>query len=128
MAVIYSPAVRSARLAVVRDAIDAGSGPGILELGNAGMALVLATLTCSKPCGTISGDTLTFAPIIQDSAADASGNAAVARFKDSDGNVIISGLTCGTSGTNIIMGSVSITVGQAVPMTSAAISHNTTGV
>jgi len=128
MAVIYNPAVRSARLDVVRAAIDAGSGPGTLELGTAGMALVLATLTCSKPCGSVAGDTLTFAPILQDSAADASGNAAQARFKDSDGNVIISGLTAGTAGTNIIMGSVAITVGQAIPMTSAALSHNTTGV
>jgi hypothetical protein len=128
MAVIYGPPVRSARLEVVRAAIDAGSGPGVLELGTAGMALILATLTCSKPCGTVSGDTLTFAAILQD-VADASGNAALARFKDSDGNIVISGLTVGSTGsTNIIVGSVSITAGQTVPMTSASLSHNTTGV
>jgi len=127
MAVIYGPPVRSARLAVVVAAIDAGSGPGVLEIGTAGMAIILATLTCSKPCGTVAGDMLTFAPITQD-VADANGNAALARYKDSDGNIIVSGLTVGTSGTNIIVGSVSITVGQVVPMTSASLSHNTTGV
>ena len=40
------------------------------------MASVLAVLTLSDPCGTVSGDTLTFSAITQDSSADASGTAA----------------------------------------------------
>jgi hypothetical protein len=127
MAVIYSAGVRTVRMTVVRDAIDAGSGPGTLEIGTAAMATVLAVLTFSKPSGTVSGDTLTFAAITQDSSADASGTAAAARIKDSTGAVVIDGLTVGTTGTNIIMSTTTITAGQAVPMTSASLAHNTTG-
>jgi hypothetical protein len=71
---------------------------------------------------------LTFATITQDSSANASGTAAAAQIKDSTGTVVVSGLTVGTSGADIIFSSVAITAGQPVPMTSAAIAHNTTGV
>lgn len=127
MGVIYAAALRTTRMNDVKTAIDAGSGPGTLEIGTTGMASVLAVLTFSDPCGTVSGDTLTFSAITQDSSADATGTAAAARIKDSNGNIVVSGLTVGTSGTDIILSSTAITAGQVVPMTSAAISHNTTG-
>jgi hypothetical protein len=128
MGVIYAAALRTARMNAVVTAIDAGSGPGTLEIGTAGMASVLAVLTLSDPCGTVSGDILTFSVITQDSSADASGTAAAARIKDSTGAVVISGLTVGSSAADIIVSSTAITAGQVVPLTSAAITHNTTGV
>jgi hypothetical protein len=128
MGVIYAAALRTVRMTAVRDAIDAGSGPGTLEIGTAGMASTLAVLTLSDPCGTVSGDILTFSAITQDSSADASGTAAAARIKDSTGAVVISGLTVGSSAADIIVSSTAITAGQVVPLTSAAITHNTTGV
>lgn len=128
MGVIYNATLRTARLNAVVAAIDAGPGAGKLEIGTAAMGTLLAELTLSDPCGTVSGDLLTFAAITQDSSANNSGTAAAAQIKDSTGIVVISGLTVGTSGTDIIFSSVAITAGQAVPMTSAQIAHNTSGV
>jgi hypothetical protein len=128
MGVIYASALRTTRMNDVKTAIDAGSGPGTLEIGTTAMGTVLAVLTLSDPCGTVSGDTLTFSAITQDSSADNTGTAAAARIKDSTGAIVISGLTVGTSGTDIILSSTAITSGQVVPMTSAMIVHNISGV
>lgn len=125
MAVTYSTATKTARLNAVIGQIDAGAGPGTLEIGTTGMASVLAILTLADPSGTVSGDVLTFDfdPDITDSSADASGTAAAARIKDSSGTVVISGLTVGTSGTDIVLDSVSITAGQSVTLTTGTITH-----
>lgn len=125
MTVTYSTSVKNARLQAVVDAIDAGSGAGTLEIGTSGMASVLATLTLADPCGAVAAGVLTldFDPDITGIAA-ASGTAAEARVKDSDGNVIISGLTVGTSGTDIVLDSASITVGQSVTIQSGTIAHS----
>jgi hypothetical protein len=125
MAVTYSTAAKTARMNAVIAQIDAGAGPGTLEIGTTAMALVLATITLADPCGTASGDTLTFDfdPDVSDPSADASGTAAAARIKDSNGNIIISGLTVGTSGADINLDSVSITAGQSVTLTTGSIQH-----
>lgn len=127
MAVVYAAALRTTRMNSVKTAIDAGAGAGTLEIGTAAMASVLATLTLSDPCGSVSGDTLTFSAITTDASADNSGTAAAARIKDSDGNVIVSGLTVSTSGANVNLNSTTITSGQAVSVSSATITHNTSG-
>ncbi len=105
--------------------IDAGAGPGTLEIGTAGMASVLATLTLADPSGTVSGAVLTFDfdPDISDTSADNTGTAAEARIKDSNGTVIISGMTVGTTGTDVVLDSVSITAGQTVTLTTGTITH-----
>jgi hypothetical protein len=125
MAVTYSTATKQARLEAVIAKIDAGAGPGTLEIGTASMASVLAVLTLADPSGTASGGTLTFDfdPDISDTSANNSGTAAAAQIKDSDGNVIISGLTVGTSATDIVLDSVSITAGQTVTLTTGTITH-----
>lgn len=123
MAVTYSATLKSTRMTSVRDAIDGGSGPGTMEIGTTGMASILAVLTLADPCGTISSGVLTFTVPFSDTSADATGTAAAARVKDSSGNVVISGLTVGTSGTDVVLTSTSITSGQAVTITSAAITH-----
>lgn len=125
MAVTYSTACKTARMNAVVTQIDAGAGPGTLEIGTTGMASVLAVLTLADPCGTVSGDVLTFDfdPDISDTSADNSGTAAEARIKDSNGTVIISGLTVGTSAADIILDSVSITAGQTVTLTTGTITH-----
>lgn len=125
MAVTYSTAAKTARMNAVIAQIDAGSGAGTLEIGTAAMASVLAVLTLADPCGTAASGVLTFDfdPDIADSSADNSGTAAAARIKDSDGTVIISGLTVGTSGTDIVLDSVAITAGQTVTLTAGTITH-----
>jgi len=125
MAVTYSNAVKAARLTAVVAQIDAGAGPGTLEICSAAYATVLAVLPLADPCGTATGDTLTFDfdPDISDLSADATGTAAIARIKDSNGTVCVSDLSVGTVGTNIVLGSVDITVGQAVTLTTGVITH-----
>lgn len=129
MAVIYAAALRTARMDEVVAAIDAGVGAGKLKIGTASMATVLATLTLADPCGTVSGDVLTFDfdPDISDTSADDTGTAAEATITDSADNVIVSGLTVSTSGANINLDSVSITAGQTVTITDGTLTHNTSG-
>lgn len=125
MAVTYSTAVKTARMDAVIAQIDAGAGPGTLEIGTTGFGSVLAILTLADPCGTAASGVLTFDfdPDISDSSANATGTAAEARIKDNGGTVCISGLTVGTSGTDIILDSVSITAGQTVTLTTGTITH-----
>lgn len=123
MAVVYSSTVKNARLTVVRDAIDAGSSNGTLEIGTSGMASVLAIIPLADPCGSVSTGVLTFTMPQSDTNADATGTAAEARIKDSSGTTVVSGLTVGTSGANINLSSVGITAGDTVTLSSAAITH-----
>lgn len=125
MAVIYAAAVRTARLQAVVDAIDAGSA-GKLKLYTSGDSL-LATFTLADPCATVSGDTLTF-DFDPDISATASGTGAAAKatITTSADAVIVSGLTVGTSGADIIVDSTSITSGQTVTLTTGTITHPST--
>ena len=129
MGVVYAAALRTARMQAVLDAINVGAGAGKLKIGTTAMGSVLATIPLDAVAGSVSGDVLTIdtTPAIEDTAADNSGTAAAATITDDADNVIVSGLTVGTSGTNIILDSVSITAGQRVQITSATITHNTSG-
>ena len=57
-------------------------------------------------------------------SATATGTAALAEFRNSSGGVIVSGLTVGSSGTDIIISSTSITSGQTVTVNSGSITHS----
>ena len=127
MGVVYASTLRTTRMTDVKTAIDAGAAAGYVEIGTASMASVLATITLADPCGTVSGDVLTFTMPKSDTSADATGTAAAARIKDSDGNIVVSSLTVGTSGTNIVLDSTSITAGQVVTLAAATLTHNTSG-
>ena len=124
MAVIYSTAVKTARMNAVVAQIDGGTGAGKLEIGTSGMGTVLATITLNDPCGTVSGAVLTLSGFPKsDTSADATGTAASARIRDSNNADIITGLTVGLSGTDIVLDSVSFTTGQTVTINSATITH-----
>ena len=122
MAVTYTTAVKNARLDAVTTAIGT---TGVLEIGSAGMATVLATIALGNPAATSSGGVLTFSGFPRsDTSADATGTAAAARIRTATGGTdIVTGLTVGTSGTDIVLDSVSITLGQTVTINSAAITH-----
>jgi len=126
MAINYSTAVKTARMAAVIAQIDAGSGPGTLEICTTAYGTVLATLTLADPCGTASGGVLTFDfdPDIS-ATATATGTAAIARIKDSTGTVCVDGLTTTLSGGggDIILDSLSITSGQTVTVTTGTFTH-----
>lgn len=51
--------------------------------------VLLGTLTFSDPCGTVSGGTLTFSAIAEDSSADATAVATWGRGTDSDGVAVV---------------------------------------
>lgn len=127
MAVTYSTAVKNARMTAVRDQIDAGGAAGKLEIGTAGFGTILATITLGysgNTTGTISGGVLTLAGFPRsDSSADNSGTAAVARIRTSANVEVITGLTVGTSGTDLVLDSVTFTAGQTVTINSATITH-----
>jgi hypothetical protein len=124
MPVNYSTAAKNARLNAVVAQIDAGAGAGKLKIRDSSN-VVLATLTLADPCGTVSAGVLTFDfdPDISDTSADASGTAANAIITDDADTTVISGLTVGTSGTNVVLDSVSITAGQTVTITAGTITH-----
>lgn len=79
----YSALAKSRRMEAVRDLIDAGSGPGVLEFGTAGMAQVLVSIRLNKPCGKVDGDTLTITPPEFGAFATAAGVPVSARIRNS---------------------------------------------
>jgi hypothetical protein len=122
MAVVYTTAVKNARLNAVTSAIGT---TGVLEIGTAGMATVLATITLSNPAApAASGGVLTFTMPQSDTAADSTGTAAAARIRTASGGTdVVTGLTVGTSGTDIVLDNLSIATGQTVTINSATITH-----
>lgn len=102
--------------------IDAIGATGFLKIGTAGMALILATVPLANPCGTVSGGVITFTVPQTDPFADASGTAAEAAVSDGTTD-IITGMTVGLSGTDVIVPSTSFTLSQTVTLTLASLTH-----
>ena len=129
MAISYTDAVRNnfadSVLADLGNAglirIYSGSVPASAEAALGG-ATTLATATLPTPSGTVSGDVLTLDldPDVE-VAAVATGTASFFRILTSGGTAIAQG-TCGTSGTDMILTSTSITSGQTVRFTLASLS------
>ena len=120
MAVTYITSLKNTRLDAVTTDIGAA---GVLEIGDSGFVSVLASIPLANPAAPAAASgVLTFTMPQSDTSADASGTAAEARITDGTGNVV-TGLTVGTSGTDIVLDSVSITAGQTVTINSATITH-----
>jgi hypothetical protein len=124
MAVTYTNAVKVARMAAV---VTQAGTTAVLEIGTTGMASVLATISLGNPiAGAATGaGVLTLSGFPRsDTSADNSGTAAAARIRTASGGTdIITGLTVGTSGSDINLDSLSITAGQTVTLNSAVITH-----
>jgi hypothetical protein len=126
MSVTYNTTLKNTRLTSVRDAIDTG-GAGSLKFGAAGGfsgGNLLSTITFSATSGTVSGGVLTFSgtPLVDSSAAN-TGTATQAKVVSGGATDIITGLTVGTSASDINLSSTSIVAGQSVTLTSATITH-----
>ena len=126
MSVVYDISLKNTRMSAVVSAIDNG-GAGSLLFGTSsgfGGVNLLATITFNATCGTVSGGVLTFSgtPLVDSSAAN-TGTAAEGEVEDGVGHVVISGLTIGTSATDIVLSSTSIVSGQSVTITAATITH-----
>lgn len=116
------------------EAIDAGTA-AVIEIYN-GTApanadaseanTLLASLTCSGTAFSGFSDTTTagratFAAITSDSSADATGTATHFRIKTQTGGTVIAQGTVGTSASDLILNTVSITSGSTVSITAATI-------
>lgn len=126
MGIVYKASVRTARLQAVLDGINAGAAAGTLEIGTAAWAAVIAIFTLVDPAGSVSGDVLTIDmdPDIETTVVNGGGTPAVARVKDSDGNVVIDGLLVGTHVT--VTPSGAWTAGQTVRALSMTLTHPST--
>jgi len=126
MSVIYDISLKNTRMTSVVTAIDNGGAGSLLFGTNSGFAgaNLLASITFNATCGTVSGGVLTFSgtPLVDSSAAN-TGTAAEGEVEDGVGHVVISGLTVGTSASDINLSSTSIVSGQSVTITAATITH-----
>lgn len=126
MAISYSAALQTTRMNSVVSAIDVHANPATLEIGTAGMAATLVTITLADPSFTVAGTpaVATMAGVPKSGVASGSGAAAAARIKEGGGTVIVSGLTVGTSAADIILNSTAITAGQTITISSGTLTHS----
>ena len=124
-AVTYATSVKNARLDAVTTALGTA---GKLEIGNSGMAIICATFTLNNPAaaGASAGVlTLSGFPMTVAASATCTGGAAAARLRTSANADVITGLTVGTSASDIIIDNTSINSGQNVTINaSPTITHN----
>lgn len=123
MTVTYINSLKDTRMSAVTTAIDAGATFGTLEICTAGYTTVLCIITLSKPSFTEASQQITMAGVPKSGTASATGTAALARFKDSNANVVINNLSVGTSGSDINLNSTAISSGQTVTINSGTITH-----
>lgn len=116
----YPDEIADARLQVVADAMDAGAGNAVLEVGTADMALILARIDLNKPAASVAARTLTLAGLPAESLGLADGVPAEARVVDSDGNVVVDELQVGS---DVTVDSGTISTGQTVRINSGVIRH-----
>lgn len=135
MALGMSTTLRNNRATQILNALDANASAGQILIysgsrPSTGAAitsqLLLATLTLSKPSGTISGGVLTFNAIgngTGTSAATGSGTDATwCRFQDGGGAFVTDG-SVGTSGADINLNAIHIVTGATVSVTSGTITE-----
>jgi hypothetical protein len=118
--VTHPTAVRNTLADTVVDLIDAGAGPGTLEMQTSGDVEV-ATLAFSDPAfGAASAGSASANAITADSSATG-GTIAKARAKDSSGNEVFAcSVTATGGGGDITLNSVIISAGQQVSLSSLA--------
>jgi len=134
MATIYNPTLRTARMNAIVTAAGTTAflviGTSALDGSASATTGVLAKIPLDSPAGTVTGDVLTFSQPIS-VVASATGTAAKAEIWDTDtpataADVIVSGLTVGTGTENVVLGTVSINLGNTVSISPATITHATT--
>jgi hypothetical protein len=137
MAVNYSGTLKTNRMQLVADLIasktiaspiSTGAGSaGTLVIGTSSLSGgtgVLATITLQNPAGTVSGSVLTLSGVPLTANASAGGTAALAELRNNAGTAIVSGLTVGTSASDVIVTTVTVVNTQPVTVTSGTITHS----
>lgn len=112
-------AARNAACNAIVDLVDAGAGAGTLQFETSGDVEV-ATLTFSDPAfGNAATGVATASSITSDTNATG-GTIAQASFYDSDSTKVLEA-TCGTSGADINLSSLSVTAGDTVSVSSLTV-------
>lgn len=120
MPITYDDTLANARLTQV--VTSCGSG-ATLEICTANYATVLAVIGLASPIGVVASRTLTFT-VPESALAIGDGTATLARIRDGSSNIKISGLSVGTSNSDINLGATAaIRFGQTVAITSFIITH-----
>lgn len=123
MSVVYNATLKNTRMTDVVTAIGA---TGYLNIYNS-VPTLLATIPLANPAGTVTGGVLTFSGTpLTEASANSSGTAVAATVSTAasgGGTVVITGLSVGTSATDIVLSSTNIVAGQPVTITSATITH-----
>jgi hypothetical protein len=134
MSVTYSSTLKTNRMQLVADLIatktaaaSTGSATaGSLVIGTSGLSGatgVLATVPLGATPGTVSGAVLTLSGTPLTATASATGTAAKAELRNNAGTAIVTGLTVGTSASDVIVDNTSINSGQTVTVSSGTITH-----
>lgn len=122
MSVNYSVPLRTSRLQLVINAIDAGASNGFMRLLDIG-GNVLSSLQLSRPSATVANGVASFNGLaLIDPAAAVGGSVAFARMDDSNGNIVISGLTLNQD--FFLQPTSIIAAGQTIAITAATITGN----
>lgn len=136
MSVVYIAATKNNRLSMAflatavtpasGTSVDANSSFGQIVIGTSSLSGgtgVLATITLPKPSFSIASGVATLLGVPLSASASATGTAAKAEIRDSAGTTIVSGLTVGTTGSDINLNSTSISSGQTVTISSGTVTH-----
>lgn len=141
MSVNYNSAAKTGRLQVSQALINSltlaaatgAAANGTLFIGTSSFVAtsgitgsttgVLAAIPLPNAGVTVSGNVLTLIASAQSATAGATGTAAVAVIANNAGTAVVTGLTVGTSGSDINLNSVAISSGQTVTVNSATITH-----
>jgi hypothetical protein len=108
-------------MACVQTRLDAQSGFAQLVIFDASYTDILATITLQKPSFSLSGGVLTMLGVPLSCICAKSGTAALAQLQDGNSTWWVEGLTVGTSGTDIVLNSVSLVAGQVTTVTGVAL-------
>lgn len=123
MAVTHSATLRNTIATAVRDAIDGGAGAGKLVFRLTGSVsspgAAVATLTLTDPCGSVSGETLTFSSITSDTNATGNASAVAAATLQTSADTVCIHCAVGSSGSDINMsGGLTVAAGDTVSCSS----------
>lgn len=119
----HSATLRNTIATAVRDAIDGGAGAGKLVFRLSGSVsspgAAVATLTLTDPCGSVSGETLTFSSITSDTNATGNASAVAAATLQTSADTVCIHCAVGSSGSDINMsGGLTVAAGDTVSCSS----------
>ena len=109
--------VRNAACDAVVDLIDVGSGTAKIIIGTTGLATTLVENNFAATAFGAAAAGVATANTIADGISSNTGTAAEAKIVDKDGNDVITGLTVGLSGTDLVISQTNVTSGDTIKYT-----------